>query len=212
MFKTPAKSREGREGLRSSTNSTARKTTYPASAGPQASAAIQSTASSIRLANKKNIGNSPIIPSLGLGASAGGGASIPLVQSQHYNISRLAAHPAALPQSQPSIYTDMDYASGFVAVCFPSLVSIWNARRSLLPPTNLPMPLYNMSYESPCIACLAASASPSSSLGVVAINRAGLVRAWGNVELPKMFCEAELPFDDSLSPLFLTRIQVRPSI
>lgn len=133
------------------------------------------------------------------------------VQSSRYTIARISTIPklSNVP-AQAAMPVILDPCSGYIAECGSSFLNIWNAKNSIIPLIKLLLPLYERSaIERACVACFISNSNQASSAtGVIAVNAAGLIRAWGNVDISKQFEEFDLQFDESCLPLSLTRVSV----
>lgn len=113
----------------------------------------------------------------------------------------------------------MDPASGFIAECNSAHIYVWNAKNSIIPPSKLPIPLFERGASSVqvpnALACLVSgtgnTGATASSVGLIAVNAAGLIRVWPSVEVPKQFEEVDSQLGQHVCPIFLARIDVGAS-
>ena len=134
------------------------------------------------------------------------------IHSSLYTIARISSLPLQSQQQQQQHTSQtviLDSASGFVAECKSAHIHVWNARNSIIPPSKLPMPLFERASAlqvPPALACLVSGAA--SSVGLLAVNAAGLIRAWPSVEVAKQFEEVDAQLGLDVYPVFLSRVDV----
>lgn len=131
------------------------------------------------------------------------------IHSSLYTIARISSLPLQSQQQHTYQSVVLDSASGFVAECKSAHINVWNARNSIIPPSKLLMPLFERASAlqvPPTLACIVSGAA--SSVGLLAVNAAGLIRAWPSVEVAKQFEEVDAQLGLDVHPVFLSRVDV----